>query len=169
MAVRRLWLRSANSVGSLNDLWRYSPSTGLWSWIGGASTDNAVGTYGTQGTAAAGNSPGARQAASSWTDSSGNLWLFGGYGYASSSDAGYLNDPQYSPNAGVWNWISGASTDDVAGTYGTQGTAAAGNSPGARQAASSWIHSSGNMWLFRRLWLRRDRRGSGLYCHRSLR
>jgi hypothetical protein len=43
-----------------------------------ANADNASGVYGTQGTAAASNVPGARYSASSWIDSSGNLWLFGG-------------------------------------------------------------------------------------------
>ncbi len=35
---------------------------------------------------------------SSWIDSSGNLWLFGGYGYDSTGTVGKLNDLwQYSP------------------------------------------------------------------------
>jgi hypothetical protein len=33
---------------------------------------------------------------SSWIDSSGNLWLFGGYGYDSTGALGYLND--------MWHW-----------------------------------------------------------------
>ena len=41
------------------------------------------GNYGTQGTAAAGNVPGARHDAVTWTDASGNFWLFGGNGYDS--------------------------------------------------------------------------------------
>jgi hypothetical protein len=69
---------ATGAVGNLNDLWRFSPSTGLWTWVSGGNTDNASGVYGTQGTAAAGNVPGARYAATSWIDSSGNLWLFGG-------------------------------------------------------------------------------------------
>jgi hypothetical protein len=38
------------------------------------------GVFGTLGTPAAGNTPGGSQYASAWTDSSGNFWLFGGYG-----------------------------------------------------------------------------------------
>ena len=56
------------SAGYLNDLWRYSPSTGQWTWVGGGNVDNAAGVYGTPGTAAAGNVPGARYSASSWID-----------------------------------------------------------------------------------------------------
>ena len=44
------------------------------------STPNAAGVYGTQGTAAAGNVPGARMGGSAWLDASGNVWLFGGLG-----------------------------------------------------------------------------------------
>jgi len=62
-----------------------------WTWMGGNSTDPASctvlndycahpGVYGTQGTPASGNIPGARRGAVGWTDASGNLWMFGGSG-----------------------------------------------------------------------------------------
>jgi N-acetylneuraminic acid mutarotase len=141
---------STGSLGALNDLWRYSPSTGLWTWVSGGNTDNASGVYGTQGTAAAGNVPGARYSASSWIDSSGTLWLFGGYGYDSTGAVvRYLNDLwQFSPSTGLWTWVSGGAAGNAGGVYGTLGTAAAGNVPGARYSASSWIDSSGDLWLF---------------------
>jgi N-acetylneuraminic acid mutarotase len=139
----------AGGAGDLNDLWRYSPSTGQWAWISGGNAVNAAGIYGTQGTAAANNVPGARYAASSWIDSSGNLWLFGGYGGDSTGSAGKLNDLwQYSPGTNEWTWLNGDNVDNAAGVYGTQGTPSAGNVPGARYAASSWIDSTGNLWLF---------------------
>jgi N-acetylneuraminic acid mutarotase len=150
-----LWLfggvgySAAGSVGNLNDLWRYSPSTGQWAWISGGNANNAVGVYGTQGTAAAGNVPGARYSASAWTDSSGNLWLFGGYGYDSTGAVGKLNDLwQYSPSTGQWTWISGEDAANATGAYGALGIASILNLPGARQAASAWTDSSGNFWLF---------------------
>jgi N-acetylneuraminic acid mutarotase len=140
---------SAGDLGKLNDLWRYSPVSGQWTWVDGGNTDNAAGLYGSQGTAAASNLPGARQASNSWIDSSGDLWLFGGYGYDSAGEVGYLNDLwQYSLSTGLWTWVSGGNGDNATGIYGTQGTAATGNLPGARQAASSWTDSSGNLWLF---------------------
>jgi N-acetylneuraminic acid mutarotase len=140
---------STGASGYLNDLWHYSPSSGQWTWVNGANVGNADGTYGTLGTAAANNEPGAREAATSWIDSAGNLWLFGGVGYGASGAVGNLNDLwKYSPNSGQWTWIGGGSGDNASGVYGTQGTAAASNVPGARQAASSWVDSSGNLWLF---------------------
>jgi N-acetylneuraminic acid mutarotase len=140
---------STGVAGDLNDLWRYSPSTGQWTWISGGSAHNVAGVYGTQGTGAASNVPGARYSASSWIDSSGKLWLFGGVGYDLTGGVGNLNDLwRYSPSTAQWTWISGGSADNAAGVYGTEDAAAASNVPGARYAASSWIDASGNFWLF---------------------
>ena len=133
----------------LNDLWRYSPASGQWTWMSGSSTTGASGIYGTKGIVAAGNVPGARATAISWTDSAGNLWLFGGIGFDSNGTGSNLNDLwRYSPASGQWSWVSGASTVNQNGTYGAKGTAAAGNVPGARQHAIAWADSVGNLWLF---------------------
>ena len=140
---------SSGSGGYLNDLWQYSPNIGQWTWMGGGSLINASPVYGVQGTASNSNVPGARFQASSWTDASGNLWLFGGYGYDSTGSVGYLNDLwRYTPSSGQWTWISGSSAENAIGTYGSQGIAASANVPGARYSASSWMDSSGNLWLF---------------------
>ena len=136
---------SAGATGSLNDLWEYS--AGQWIWKGGSDTINASGTYGTQGLAAADNMPGARFAAISWLDPSGNVWLSGGQGRDSAGTEGLMNDLWVYAN-GQWTWVSGAETVNATGTYGTQGTAAAGNVPGARFAGNSWVDSSGDLWLF---------------------
>ena len=50
--------------------------------MSGSSSTNQPGVYGTKGVASSINVPGARSGAVSWTDNSRNLWLFGGYGYA---------------------------------------------------------------------------------------
>ncbi len=140
---------SAGATGNLNDLWRYSPTTGQWTWISGGNGVNAAGGYGTQTIASASNVPGARYSANSWIDASGQLWLFGGYGYDSTGTAGKLNDLwQYSPSSGQWTWVGGEIVVNASGVYGTLGTAATTNVPGARQAATSWTDSSGNLWLF---------------------
>jgi hypothetical protein len=78
-------------VGYLDDLWKYSPSSRQWTWVSGGNADNATSVYGSQGTISASTVPGARQSASSWIDSNGRLWLFGGVGYGA-TDNGYLND-----------------------------------------------------------------------------
>jgi hypothetical protein len=67
-----------------NDLWRYRPSTLEWTWISGSNITKQLGVYGNQGNGSANNVPGARYFSSSWTDSQGNFWLFGGLGYGNS-------------------------------------------------------------------------------------
>lgn len=137
----------------LNDLWRYTPSNGLWTWISGTSVPGALygtpGIYGVQGTASPSNMPGARANAASWIDSAGTLWLFGGFGY-DSADLSSLNDLwKYSPDTGEWTWVSGPSSGSVpTAVYGTQGVAAPANLPPQRQGSVAWIDSMGNFWLF---------------------
>ncbi|MGH2842417.1 MAG: Kelch repeat-containing protein, partial [Solirubrobacteraceae bacterium] len=149
-----LWLFGGYGYDSthnadLNDLWQYSSTTGEWTWVSGSDVGNANGSYGAQGSPSTSNVPGAREGATSWIDSSGSLWLFGGYGHDSAGAVGNLNDLwRYNPNTGAWTWISGANTVNAAGAYGTAGVESGSNAPGGRQAASSWIDSSGNLWLF---------------------
>jgi hypothetical protein len=89
-----LWIfGGSDSNGALlDDLWQFDPSMNEWAWMGGSSTANRPGQYGTLGTPAPGNIPGGRSFANSWTDSSGNLWLFGGEGFDANGYAGDLND-----------------------------------------------------------------------------
>ena len=140
---------SAHDASVLNDLWRYNPSTGIWTWMSGASTINASGVYGTQGVPAAANVPGARQFMASWTDAAGNLLLFGGYGFDSIGNVGHLNDLwRYSPSTDQWTWLGGPNTVDGGGIYGTLGVEAPSNLPGARFGAVSWTDNTGNVWMF---------------------
>ena len=45
-----------------------------------------------QGISAVSNTPGARQQAVGWLDSSGKFWMFGGFGFDSSGAEDDLND-----------------------------------------------------------------------------
>ena len=137
----------------LNDLWEFNSATNAWAWVGGSMTGSQPGVYGTLGTAAAGNVPGGREMAADWTDSSGNLWLFGGWGLDGNGGYGYLNDLwEFNPSIGQWTWQGGSSTagskGGQSGVYGTLGTAGAGNIPGGRLGASNWSDAYGNFWLF---------------------
>ncbi len=119
-----------------------------WTWVSGSNVTNQFGIYGTKGVADSGNVPGARQSGISWTDGSDNFWLFGGNGYAASGSSDYMNDLWKFDSNNNWTWVSGSSTTNQFGTYGTKGVAASGNVPGARIYAVSWIDGSGNLWLF---------------------
>ena len=144
-----LGLSQGGLTQEYNDLWEYSPSSGQWTWIGGSDGPNAAAVYGTERAGAVGNSPGARVSAVSWTDRSGNFWLFGGYGYAQLGNLGALNDLwEYNLGTSVWTWIGGTSATAVPGNYGTQGVPSLSNAPGAREQAAGWLDSSGNFWLF---------------------
>jgi len=146
-----LWLfggtgyNASGTSGWLNDLWKYN--NGQWTWISGTSQIGQPGIYGVQGTAAAGNGPGSRQEAFSWTDSSGNFWLFGGNGMDSAAQAGVLNDLWKFSN-GQWTWLSGSKLVNQYGVYGAQGSLAPANIPGARGLTSGWLDANGNLWLF---------------------
>jgi hypothetical protein len=150
-----LWLFGG---GGLNDLWEYSPSTGLWVWVAGsvAGTQGAgpKGIYGAKGVASSGNIPGGRSNAVTWTDSAGNLWLFGGQGIDSKGTSGALNDLwKYTPSPtfgalGTWTWVGGSDTANAVAVYGTKGSASAANIPGSRSSGVAWTDLSGDFWLF---------------------
>jgi hypothetical protein len=157
---------SNGAQGPLNDLWKYSPSatgdTGQWTWMGGSnvvgSGSGPAGTYGTLGTPDPSNIPGGRDAGASWTDASGNVWLFGGYGVDTNGTQGYLNDlwkytPGASGAAGTWTWMGGSSTlpptgQGQPGVYGALGTPSSTTIPGGRFSATTWVDASGNLWLY---------------------
>jgi len=149
-----LWLFGGSAENSaspgvtdLNDLWKYS--SGEWTWVSGTNIGNQPGKYGTQGMPAPDNLPGARTDAAFWTDSVGNMWLFGGYGCDSNSPCGYANlNDLWKFSGGEWTWMAGSATANQSGSYGTLGSAAPGNIPGARADAATWTDLSGNLWLF---------------------
>ena len=176
-AAGNLWLFSGLGIdanantGYLNDLWKFDPTLGAngeWSWMGGSRTvpspgSGQPGVYGALGKAASTNVPGGRYGAITWTDASGDFWLFGGQGYDSIGMVGYLNDLwEYTPGAhgtpGNWIWIAGSTKvppsnypgdeNGQPGVYGTQGTAATKNLPGGRSSGGSWTDASGHFWLF---------------------
>jgi N-acetylneuraminic acid mutarotase len=151
---------ASGNLGYLNDLWEFNPSTNKWAWMSGSSKMGCggedgcgqSGVYGKLGTPAAGNAPGGRISASSWTDASGNLWLLGGDGYDAAIYGGYfgnLNDLwEFSPSTNEWVWMGGSNSTDVSGVYGRMGVPAAANMPGGREGASSWTDNADNLWLF---------------------
>jgi len=150
-----LWLFGGEGFDSqglcnlLSDLWEYSPSTNTWVWVSSPTVGGATGAYGTQGMPSSANSPGARSRAVSSIDSAGNLWLFGGTGYDSQGISNLLNDLwEYNPTAKTWTWVSASNVRNAFGVYGSKGTSAASNVPGARDLAVSWFDSAGNFWLF---------------------
>jgi hypothetical protein len=87
---------AGNGNTNLNDLWRFDPATGQWTWMSGSNLAGAKGMYGTLGVPSINNVPGARDSGTVFYDFfySGNAWLFGGAGYDSTGvyDSYGLND-----------------------------------------------------------------------------
>lgn len=140
---------SVSSIDYLNDLWKYDTTTHQWTWVAGSTTTDQSGTYGTLGTPSVNNIPGARSGAMKWNDAQGNLWLFGGYGYDSNGNYGYLNDLwKFNPTSQEWTWVNGSNTINQQGNYGTKGAPSAQNIVGARDSAVTWTDFNGKLWLF---------------------
>lgn len=149
----------------LDDLWVFDPAQGAhgeWAWMGGSKAVRASGVYGTKFKFAPGNMPGSRYEAVVWTEESGKVWLFGGQGYDSAGDEGYLNDLWvFDPAEGAhgeWAWMGGSKTVPVsctagyawcgrAGGYGAQYHFAAASNPGGRVSSATWTDKNGNLWL----------------------
>jgi len=162
-AAGRFWLYGGwgldaeNQVGILGDLWVFDPSTGEWTWMGGESTlpatgENDLGVYGMLGVPAAGNYPGSLTFASEATDPNGNTWIFGGWGFNNNNQNSLPNKLwEYVQSSGEWGWMAGpvvANPDFDPAVYGTQGVAAAGNTPSTRWDVFTWADANGNLWSF---------------------
>lgn len=134
------------SLGHLSDLWRYDLVERVWIWVSGSDMKDQIGMYDEPF-----DNPGCREGSISWIDDDGYLWLFGGFGQAStySPIGGRLNDLwRYDPLGDNWTWVSGSKFMDQPGVYGTMGELGPFNVPGARQDSISWIDSLDFLWLF---------------------
>jgi hypothetical protein len=137
---------------------RPQAGAGEWKWVGGSNgvpgpNEGQPGTYGLLQTGDVANIPGGRGADAVWTDHSGNVWHFGGYGFDGIGAVGYLNDLwELNPSTNEWTWMSGSSTVGSAGgqsgVYGQLGSSAGGGVPGGRADPMNWVDSAGNLWLF---------------------
>lgn len=152
-AAGTLWLFGGQDgfLHFLNDIWTFNTTTKLWTKVTATSGINETGIYGTQNVGSTSNLPGGRWGATARIDASGNVWLFGGFGYDGTANTppGLLNDLwKFNVSSGQWTWVSGSNLTNQNGNYGAQGTPSASNVPGGRQAAISWLDLSGNFWLF---------------------
>jgi hypothetical protein len=157
----RLWLfsglgeDSAGTFGLLNDVWIFDPLRGAhgeWAWTGGSDTVAADGDYGTEYEYSTSNAPGARLGATAWSNPSGGVCIFGGYGWDSQGEVGDLNDYWlFDPSQGAdgeWAWAGGSNTSEADGVYGTEYEFAPANIPPPRDSALGWTAKDGAPWLF---------------------
>jgi gliding motility-associated-like protein len=119
--------------------------SGTWVWMGGDTSFLCLGNFGTKGVPSITNKPPGRYEANYWTDTSGNLWMFGG-----SSSLGELNDLwKYDIAAGIWTWVSGSNVPNAGPVYGVQGIPSVNNEPpNSSYGAACWITSDNCLWLY---------------------
>ena len=146
-----LWLFGGLLIGNLNSaLWKYDITTNNWTWMKGPSAFNETGEYGTQGISSPNNYPGARSYGGfSWTDSTGNLWMYGGWGYGNGG-FGLLSDlRKYDVATNEWTWMQGSSYVFQAANYGTFQVPSATSTPGGRsEDAVAWVDTANQFWLY---------------------
>jgi PKD repeat protein len=142
------WLFGGQNDMSGNDyadLWKFDPASYEWTWVSGSSQANNIGSSGNNCDTAASFHPKSRwENRARWIDACNNLWLFGG-----SHGSFTVNDLWiYNAQLNVWSLVSGSTSYNQLGVYGTKGVPDPANVPGARMGAVSSIDNSGNLWLF---------------------
>jgi len=147
-----LWMYGGASKFGFNNvefnaLWKYDINTNEWTWVHGSSSPGVAGIYGTQGVSSSLNTPGSRsESSATWTDTNGDLWLFGGYSF---DPIEYYNDLwRYNIATNEWTWMKGSSVGNDPGVYGIQGVEDSINTPPARMVYSNWTDANGDFWLF---------------------
>jgi hypothetical protein len=128
------------------DLWKYDPATKEWTWMKGIGTlSNAIdsGYYGTMGVSSPLNRPSGRGwGTPSWSDTSGNFWIYGG-------PFNCADLWKYTLATNEWTWMQGSCWSFDQANYGTFQVPAATNTPGIRRETSAtWTDANGNLWLF---------------------
>jgi Kelch motif/Galactose oxidase, central domain len=124
-----------------NDLWEYDPESNNWRWIKGSNSTGQFGVYGTIGVSASTNTPGAREQTFTWINGD-KVYIFGGRGFSSSSQASLADLWEYNSITNNWRWISGSNLTNFPGTIGTQGVPASTNFMGVRYGGSSWFFNN---------------------------
>lgn len=145
-----------NTSYSSVDLWKFNSVQKKWQWINGnensffkSYTGDLI-NYGTLNTENKRNAPGRRLDAMSWTDSTGNLWMFGGQ--VTSVNSYYQDLWMYNKASNNWVWKGGIKNADYGfnrhANYGAQGIYSSTNIPGARVRGKTWTDAQGNFYLY---------------------
>ncbi len=144
------WIYSGIGISTYNNLWKYSVSTNMWTWIhGSGNVLNQQPIYGQQGISNSANSPGIRMTSQTWTDNNGSLWLFGGVSYLPPGAGAPYNDLwKYDISTNMWTWMKGDSIPNGTANYGVKGVESSSNKPPASLESNlTWTDSQNNLWL----------------------
>ena len=135
-----------NSISALcADMWMYNPFTNLWTWMQGDSTRNVVPVRGTLGVPSPLNTPGSRNTGVSWVDTSGNFWLYGGFGnaLAMTGDLWMFNTVTLE-----WTWMSGSTNTNTTGTLVLGVPSTVNYPPSTVETTAGWVDNQNQLWFF---------------------
>jgi gliding motility-associated-like protein len=148
------WLYSGVSASAffnqnaISDLWKYSPSSNLWTWMGGSNNVFLTDTFDVKCTPNTGYPAACDINPVSWIDDCGKLWQFGGE-VRDFTAIGYTNLLWfYDPASSSFNWQGGSNTIMQPGIYGTQGVATSLNYPPSAMGGTGFKDNQGNFWMF---------------------
>lgn len=129
------WIFSGTN--GLADMWMFNPNINEWTWVSGSNLISGKGgVSGSKGVPSKNNYPSERvYGAACWTDSIGDLWLYGG---SSRNDLW-----RYNILNNEWTWMDGdANTTSLSTSrnHGTLGIPSSSNFPGMRwECKSNWV------------------------------
>lgn len=137
----------------VTDLWSYDVEADTWQSLGGNSDVCQPGIFSPQHAENKNNWPGCRIKGTGWSDSSGNLWMFGGEGADITKNsvtvfkpALLLNDLwQYDFVYNMWIWQGGNQYGNTGGKYGDSGSELA---PGGRTGFVSFNELGNFHYIF---------------------
>lgn len=139
-----LWMYGGEgNSGVFCDMWRYSPSTNMWTWMNGLNTVNNPPVYGVFNVPNTNNTPGSRNCYARWKDAQGNFWLFGG-----NVNANLYHDVWMFDNImNTWTWKGGIAGGNPQSNYGNL-CEVNGYLPSARtETLCTWNDSCDRLWF----------------------
>ena len=133
----------------LSDLWKYDPTTNVWTWVKGSKYTDVPANRGTKGVSTVNNTPGGRWGFAFTSDPQGNFWILGGIQTDGNALADTYGDLwKYEPATNRWTWMNGSAQYSSFSVYGTYQVPNPNNTPGARLNSCGWTDRFGHLWFF---------------------
>jgi N-acetylneuraminic acid mutarotase len=146
-ANSKLWLYGGQGkgedkeIGLLNDLWVFDIEGNNWTAIDPTKRNESKNKLDEDA-----SWPQARRNAMKWTDSDGNLWLYGG---TSNSEFNHFEDLwKFDIKKNQWQLIDGKGKFNVGPKASKQKTEDPQNIIGSRAGAITWTDNKDNLWIF---------------------